>query len=255
MPSQIDYTEEWTRLGYENDLGSCSFLPPPAPDFVRAYHMTCVTHALSDIEQRRLKVARFSEANDPFELLGLNCHVKAVRRLTKRFIEKQDRLKGLLSFSENWTNPVLWSHYGAKHHGICLGFDLLRSRVEKVKYADKRLREKLPDDKDPDYIPSDIRDQLARTKSRDWQYEQELRVLVNLSDASRQGNLYFWPFSQDLRLAEVILGPRCDRRLGDVRSLVARSTSEAVSFKARLAFRSFRVVLDGRTRPNPSKAA
>ena len=71
MPSQFDYTEEWTQLDYTKDLGSCSFLPPPAPDFVRAYHMTSVPHALSDIKRRRLKVARFSEVNDPFELLGL----------------------------------------------------------------------------------------------------------------------------------------------------------------------------------------
>jgi hypothetical protein len=32
-----------------------------------------------------------------------------------RFFEKQDRLNGLLSFSKNWTSPVLWSHYGAKY--------------------------------------------------------------------------------------------------------------------------------------------
>ena len=150
---------------------------------------------------------------------------------------------------------MLWSHYGAKHHGICLGFDLRRSTVETVTYADKRLRQTLSDDKSPDTIPVAIRDEIARTKSSDWQYEQELRVLVDLSDANPEENLYFWPFNEDLRLAEVILGPRCDQKLGDVRSLVARSTPEAVSFKARLAFRSFRVVLDGRTRPNPSKAA
>ena len=115
---------------------------------------------------------------------------------------------------------MLWSHYGAKHHGICLGFDLRRSTVETVTYADKRLRQTLSDDKSPDTIPVAIRDEIARTKSSDWQYEQELRVLVDLSDANPEENLYFWPFNEDLRLAEVILGPRCDQKLGDVRSQV-----------------------------------
>jgi len=30
---------------------------------------------------------------------------------------------GLLSFSESWKSPVLWSDYAAGHKGICLGFE------------------------------------------------------------------------------------------------------------------------------------
>ena len=254
MQSQTDYTTEWLRLGYQRGMGSASFLPPPAKDFVRAYYMTSVEHALNDIERLRLKVSRFSEVNDPFELLGLNCHDPKVRKLTKRFIDSQNNRTGLLSFSGNWTNPVLWSHYATRHKGICLGFDLRRSTVETVEYTDERLRKALPDDKDPETIPKAIQDRLCRTKSRDWQYEQELRVLVDLAKAKTEGPLHFWPFDENMRLAEVILGPRCDRQLSSITGLVAGSSAQAVAFKARLAFRSFRVVLDGRTRPSPRKA-
>ena len=167
MQSQIDYTREWLRRGYKKGMGSCAFLLPPAPDFVRAYHMTSLEHALDDIERARLKVSRFSEANDPFELLGLNCHTLKMRKLTKQFSDAQNTRKGLLSFSANWTNPVLWSHYASKHKGVCLGFDLRRSTVETVEYADERLREALPDDRDPETIPQAIQDRLSRTKSRD----------------------------------------------------------------------------------------
>ncbi len=250
MQTQIDYTKEWLRLGYKEEMGSCTFLPPPSQEFVRAYHMTSIEHALDDIERARLKVARFAEVNDPFELLGLNCHDPKIRKLTRKFIDAQNLRKGLLSFSANWTSPVLWSHYAAKHKGVCLGFDLRRSSVETVEYTDERLRKVLPDDRDPETIPQAIQDRLSRTKSRDWNYEQELRVLVDLTESNNDGPLYFWPFGENMRLAEVILGPRCDLKLPDVRRLVARSNSEAVAFKARLAFRSFRVVLDGRTRPS-----
>jgi hypothetical protein len=256
MKDQSDHTEEWRRLGYQEGMGSSSFLCPPAADFVRAYHMTSSEYAVSDIERCRLKVARFSEVNDPFELLGLNCHDPKMRKLTKRFRESQNNRTGLLSFSADWTNPVLWSHYAARHKGICLGFDLNRGTVQTVEYQDKRLRAALPDDKDPDTIPMAIQDRLCRTKSRDWQYEQELRVFVDLTKATTEDGLHFWLFDENMRLAEVILGPRCDRKLSTITTLVAATSPDAVVFKARLAFRSFRVVLDGRTRPEtPRKAA
>jgi len=256
MTDQSDHTEEWQRLGYQKGVGSSSFLCPPLGDFVRAYHLTSSEYAVSDIERRRLKVARFSEVNDPFELLGLNCHDPKMRRLTTRFRESQNSRTGLLSFSANWTNPVLWSHYAARHKGICLGFDLSRSTVQTVEYKDERLRAALPDDKDPNTIPEAIQDRLRRTKSRDWQYEQELRVFVDLTKATSENGLYYWPFDENLRLAEVILGPRCDQKLSAIATLVAATSPGAVVFKARLAFRSFRVVLDGRTRPKiPRKAA
>jgi hypothetical protein len=90
MNDQTDHREEWRRLGYQGGMGSSSFLIPPIEDFVRAYYMTSSEFAVSDIGLRRLKVARFSEANDPFELLGLNCHDPKIRKLTARFKESQN---------------------------------------------------------------------------------------------------------------------------------------------------------------------
>jgi hypothetical protein len=256
MNDQSNYTEEWRRFGYQEGMGSASFLRPPVADFVRAYYMTSSEFAVNDIGLRRLKVARFSEVNDPFELLALNCYISKMRKLTKSFRKSQNNKTGLLSFSANWTNPVLWSHYAARHKGICLGFDLRRSTFQVVEYADERLRADLPDDKNPGTIPEDIQHRLCRTKSDDWQYEQEIRVFVDLQKAKAEGGLYFWPFNADMRLAEVILGPGCDHRLSTIATLVEATSPDAVVFKARLAFKSFRVVLDGRTRPaTPAKTA
>ncbi len=249
MTNGKHFIREWRRLGYPDGMGSASIVPPPSSEFVRAYHLTSSEYAVSDIERRRLKVARFSEVNDPFELLALNCHNPKTRKLTRRFRDSLNNRTGLLSFSADWTNPVLWSHYANRHKGICLGFDLNRSTVQTVMYEDQRLRAALPDDKDPDTIPIDTQDRLGRTKARDWQYERELRVFVDLARATIEQGLYFRPFGDDLRLAEVILEPRCDRELATIAKLVAATHPGAVVFKARLAFRSFRVVLDGRTKP------
>lgn len=250
MTSGNSLIREWRRLGYPDGLGSASIVPPPNPAFVRAYHLTSSQHAMSDINQRRLKVARFSEVNDPFELLALNCHTPVARKLTKRFRDSLNDTTGLLSFSADWTNPVIWSHYANRHKGICLGFDLRRSsKVQTVIYEDQRLRMALPDDKDPDSIPQEVQESLSRTKARDWQYERELRMFVDLAKATIENALYFWPFDDDMRLAEVVLGPRCDQELATISKLVAAMYPGVVVFKARLAFRSFRVVVDGRTKP------
>src|ERR1044071_6999084 len=96
-------------------------LLPPAK---HAYHLTSAEHAISDLALGRLKVARFAEVNDPFELFALNCNKKQVRKALNSFREMHDAKLGLLSFSEEWKNPVLWSHYADRHRGICLGFDM-----------------------------------------------------------------------------------------------------------------------------------
>ena len=52
-----------------------------------------------------------------------------------------------------------------------------------------------------------------------------------------------------MRLAEVVLGERCTEDLDGMRELVKTMSPSAVAFKARLAYRSFRVVVNGYTRP------
>jgi hypothetical protein len=55
-----------------------------------------------------------------------------------------------------------------------------------------------------------------------------------------------------MQLAEVILGPRCEQGLTIIKDIVAATGFNAVVFKARLAYRSFRVVLmeERNRRPN-----
>jgi hypothetical protein len=241
-----DCEMEWMRLRYPEGMGSAKFgLLPPDHNFVRAYHLTSAKHAESNITRRRLKVARFSEVNDPFELMALNFHKRETRQLVTRFKDLYNSNTGLLCFSKNWTNPLLWSHYADRHKGICLGFDLSRGDVQEVSYVEKRLRMQ---DEDPHSIPQDLKDFLLRTKFKGWEYEQELRMFVDLSKAEQEQEkgkvLYFWPLGEDLRLREVILGEQNDS-LEDIRKLTKDTNPDAVVFKTRLERRGFRIVGDG----------
>jgi len=247
--TERDREMEWIGLGYPKRMGSAKFLSPPDRDFVRAYHLTSAEHGIISISLSRLKVARFSELNDPFELMPLHSHKPEIRKLMVRFKDSENSKKGLLCFSKNWTNPMLWSHYADKHKGICLGFDLRRGQVQEIHYEKKRPRMELGTLEDPPSIPKDLQDLLLLTKFKDWKYEQEIRRFVNLSEAKQENGLYFLPFDEDLRLKEIILGVRNDLSLEAILKLKMATNPAAVVFKTRLEYRGFRIVGDGRYPP------
>lgn len=240
------YGVDWTRLGYPKEMGSAKFLPPPERNFVRAYYFTSAEHGISNISLNRLKVARFSEVNDPFELWALNTHNREIRKLVGRNKDLQNSKTGLLCFSKNWTNPLLWSHYATKHKGICLGFDLRRDEVIETVYEEKRIRIESSTHGAPLSIPTDIQDRLHRTKFNGWGYEEELRIYVDLSKAKKEEGLYFLPFEEGLCLKEVIIGVRNALSLEAIWKLTKAMNPGAVVFKTRLERRDFRIVRDGR---------
>ena len=243
-----EYRDEWVRAGYRSDMGSACVVRPPAPELVRVYHLTSAEHAISDIALSRLKVARISDLNDPFELRALRAAHPRTRELLRDFRDDVDRKTGLLCFSENWTEPVLWSHYGAKHRGICLGFDLRRTVSEPVEYADARILSELGE-ANPPLISDQLKQQLRRTKFKHWNYEQERRVFVTLENTIPEGGLHFYPFDSNLSLAEVILGPECVLSLRDLRQFTKAIHPRAITYQARIAYKWFNVVPEEKTLP------
>lgn len=197
----------WKNAGYRTDMGSAAIgLPPPKP-FIRLYHMCKEKHALSNLRNRRLKVTRISEANDPFELMALNFRDSRVRTAVTDYRAAQDSEHGLLCFSEDWTSPLLWSSYAKNHRGICLGFNVVDSFVEKVTYQDKRIKAEINDETgDPFSLSKKQQKTLHHTKCHEWSYEKERRSFLPLDKAIHDGDLYFWPLGNEVKLAEIILG-------------------------------------------------
>jgi hypothetical protein len=241
----FDYTRAWENAGYSKDMGSAAFLPVPSSGFIRAYYFTSAKYGLSSIKDRRLKVARFSDANDPFELLGLGLRDEETRTTVKNFKKNIDRDTGILCFTTNWTNPLMWSHYAEKHAGVCLGFDLKRESVHKVYYQEDRLMAKLKGNQDPFEIDEELERRLRLTKSHHWEYEDERRMFVTLADEIKVEDLYFRPFDEEMRLSEVILGPRCRRQTEKFRDETMRTSPCAIVFRSRIAFGEFKVRLNG----------
>jgi hypothetical protein len=151
--------------------------------------------------------------------------------------EQFGRRLGLLCFSRNWKNPVLWSHYAEKHTGICLGFDA--DDVVPVTYTAGRphFAGKLSD------LTDDFTGRWLSTKFKGWEYEDEVRTLVPLHEANEQSGLHYRSFGPHLQLKQVIVGPLCAVTAGLQRA-IGRHAAEIDILKARLAFRSFGVTRD-----------
>jgi hypothetical protein len=75
-----------------------------------------------------------------------------------------------------------------------------------------------------------------------WSYEQEFRIVSSLEKAKHLNGMYFEPFSDQLRLREVIVGPACGVTEQEIRAITDQYTDGKMVkiIKAR-----FRIVKNG----------
>jgi len=211
---------------------------------MRVYHLVHAKWALEDLERRRIKVAEFGDLNDPFELLSVELSDMALRTRFNRWRKGAAAAYGMLCFSSTWRNPVLWSHYGDRHSGICLGFDVPTELLQEVQYLPKRLPlAKLIDTR---AAVDETVGPLFWTKFVHWKYEAEVRRIIRLGDAVKDGTRYFWPFGKDLELREIVAGARCDIDEIRLKRSLGGLADRVDLRKARPAFRSFGVVIQQR---------
>ncbi len=207
---------------------------------MRVYHFLSTKYALSDLKNRRLKIATFDDLNDPFELWLAKQENRETRKSYRKWKDEMSLTYGLLCFSKSWRNPLLWSNYADRHKGICLGFEASDEIGKNVEYIEKRKPLNFPPD-------SDLVTRTLFTKYKGWSYEQEWRVYVRLEKRNlKSPHHYFRGFDKDLRLKEVILGPLCDISKPVLHKVVCRYSPHPEIVKARLAFKSFRIVKDQR---------
>jgi hypothetical protein len=176
---------------------------------MRVYHFTKAIHGLDAIRRRRIKIARISELNDPFEFLQVASRDPRTRGRYQHVKRALSEYMGLICFSENWSNPVQWSHYAEGHRGICLGFDVDSSAdMRKIRYVKNRIAPNLRAMRKMGEAAQKHMLDLLTLKFEHWQYEQEHRLFVRLDELDQETGLYFFDFgsSDAVRLREVIVG-------------------------------------------------
>jgi len=224
----------------------------------RVYKFLSADFALQDLIRREIKISTFLDMNDPFELLG---GLSVDPDLSKHFAAIISRLTewcGVLCFSRDWQNAMLWSHYGDKHNGMCLGFNVGPNvQVSKPRYvtnrktfdADMRIllraAARFPAIRKSKKLPPNCEEAIKRlllTKFRQWKYENEVRVFLTLKDEQKRGCHYFAEFNDHIRPVSLILGPRCRTTDREIASATSGYATPITVVRTVLSSDSFEVV-------------
>ncbi|OYU44177.1 MAG: hypothetical protein CFE44_14345 [Burkholderiales bacterium PBB4] len=185
--------------------------------------------ATAHAEKRAISEARSELANIAYNATNPDYTVsktEAEEWLLISEIERELRRHyelGVCCFSTTYTSPLLWSHYGDQHRGLCIGYGLDRKpkpEMHRVFYGGSRsvrtstLIRALVDE-DLNAKKELDRDVLLR-KARGWNYEKEYRLL------GVQGEQ-----DSPLLLKEVTFGLRCPMSVvhAVIKSLVDRGES------------------------------
>jgi hypothetical protein len=112
--------------------------------------------------------------------------------------------KGVFSLAERANCPLMWSHYGDQHRGLCLGYsipDAAAGEVHKIRYGGSRL---IDASAVSAMLGGDaaarrkVDDAVLLKKARPWGYEREWRLIGPRGE-----------HNSPLELEEVVFGTRC----------------------------------------------
>ena len=113
---------------------------------------------------------------------------------------------GIVSLAESPNCPLMWSHYGDQHRGICTGYSVpadAEEAVRRVRYDGSRLIEASKVaamlERDEDAL-REVDEAVLLRKAESWAYEREWRLL-----GPRGIN------GSPLELEEVVFGMRCEQ--------------------------------------------
>ncbi len=139
---------------------------------MRAYKFLDAEFGLKSLRERRLKISTLHDLNDPFELLPYEMSDRNHRSALRETRNQMARNRGILCFSADWRDPVIWAHYSDKHRGLCLGFEIPDEKCSRVRYVVSRLPF-------PARLALADAEKLHSTKYINWKYEQEIRVWLH----------------------------------------------------------------------------
>jgi len=112
--------------------------------------------------------------------------------------------KGVYSLAERVNCPLMWSHYGDQHRGLCLGYSVPEAstgNVEKIRYGGSRLVKAsdvsaMMAGQEP--ARRRVDEAVLLKKAKPWAYEREWRLIGS------RGQRH-----SPLELEEVVFGMRC----------------------------------------------
>lgn len=169
--------------------------------------------------KHRIKISRISCLNDPFDLqpsFSESTPEDYIKGFREKFKEIDDKL-GIICFSKEIYNVLLWSHYAAKHNGFALELELEEKRLARMNYSLIAPEVIHTEDCPRDSYYQIAINSILKTKAIDWAYEKEWRLILNYSrdrkniqeekDANGEIARYF-PLPEE-SIKSIFMGLRC----------------------------------------------
>lgn len=156
----------------------------------RVYHYLEAKWALDDIRRRRLKLSTIDDMNHLYEWKCVRSECgpsqSALEKTGKEVVERFTAQ----CFSKSWDNILMLSHYGDKHRGICLGFDVPDTITRPVDYVEdiQIVRCLIVQQRGDFPIEAGLKivDRLLGAKYKGWSYEREVRVHGERNDIDEE---------------------------------------------------------------------
>ncbi len=216
---------------------------------MRLYYMTTAMWAEVILTERRLKLSRFYEANDPFELNLIDSRDPSRRKIAEMIENFHNKCTGMICFGTVWDNPMMWAHYADKHGGICLGIEVEDELVSTVNYTDEKIDVEFGVHLPNHGLSVELLNKVLTTKSTAWQAEQERRVLAALETRDPNNGLYYTDFGPQMQLRSVIIGHRCAWTTAKVVDLLGQVVKPVRVWKVRPALGRFAMVEQYQVKP------
>jgi hypothetical protein len=208
---------------------------------MRAYKFLNQKFGLKSLYERRLRRTKINELNDPFELRPFdlsNANERWAFHNTRRQLSQHF---GLLCFSANWDNPVIWAHYSDRHRGFCLGFEIppetAKGKTKEVDYISAPIP--FPSNflhlEEQQQLP--LAEKMIFTKYEDWHYENEIRTWTDLEEE-------FFNFCNELQLVEVMIGAESPVSVKKITQALGSMADRVKVTKVRAAHNVFRMEED-----------
>lgn len=218
---------------------------------VRLYRYLQARWALKTLETGELRVGRLSELNDPFEFRPALPYVNPAfaHQLVDDFlgflVRDFDSKMGIICFSEEISDPVLWSHYADSHRGMALGFDVLRNdHLWPMIYPNERPTFDVKNF--PTMTEHEAKEMVRRilaAKAPSWGYEKEHRVFIDLAKSRADEGHYFHQIPPDC-LVQVVLGIECRLTEDEVHTALQKGGHKNVTvLRARRCLTRFKVIV------------
>jgi hypothetical protein len=201
--------------------------------------------ALKTLVGGEFRVGKISKFNDPFEWqFGVGKltpeDLERVNNFQRKFQQWNDSTIGVLSFSKTIKDPILWSLYAEKHHGIAFELQHIWSDKEilQITYSNQRPQidiERIRQIALSSSSQSEIEEylkpilaELIRQKSKSWAFENECRLTVHVKNpdhCQERNGIHYWPIPKSY-LSRVILGFRCPLDEEHVKKLLGMNRFE-----------------------------